>query len=129
MFEEALNCGLRIIKEPDDSDYTTCFLYTPKYPVYRSEQYATFPSQIHSMYPPTTAMAGGSGQYQGYYQASPTQPPNPPYPTSSGSSSSGMPYPTSPSSPASESHHHLLPHGVGGATSPSAPSAPYPMKE
>lgn len=135
VFEEcSVNGGPRIIKEPDDDDYTTCSLYTPKYPVYRSEQYASFPGQIHSMYPPSTA---GSSQYQGYYQASPTQPVNPPYPTSSGSSSSGVPYPTSPSSPASDSRQHLLPQGGGGGSSsngvPGSPSAPvgppYPMKQ
>lgn len=122
-FEEAINCGPRIIKEPDDDDYAVCSLYTPKYPVFKGDQYASFPNQIHSMYPPT------GSQYQGYYQASPTQPTNPPYPMSSGSSSSGgPPYPTSPSSPASESRQQLLPQGGG---SPSAPAAgpPYPMKQ
>lgn len=121
VFEESINSGLRIIKEPDDDDYTTCSLYAPKYPVYKSDQYSSFPGQIHSMYPP----ASGS-----YYQSSPTQPINPPYPTSSGSSSSGVPYPTSPSSPASDSRQQLLPQGGGPAGSPSAPAAPpYPMKQ
>ena len=114
----------KIIKEPDDDDYCQCTLYTPKYPVYKGDQYATFPGQIHSMYPPA-----GNSQYQGYYQSSPTHPANPPYPTSSGSSSSGAaPYPA-PSSPASDSNQKLLPQNGGGG-SPSAPVAPpYPLKQ